>query len=85
MANFHEFFSVRVECELAVWRSPDERAAFIRWCTERIMRECAEREIDFEPDRFDSMGLRRDPEGPGVGMMPLLLRYGYWWPELEPL
>lgn len=84
---YHEFFQVRVECEYSVMHLPKDKATFDGWCLLRVKRECEERFIDFDLARYhyNARLLARDPEGPGRSMQPVMLEYGYYWPELEPI
>jgi hypothetical protein len=83
----HNLFNIRVECEYSVMHLPDDKATFEEWCLQRVKRECAEHYIDFDLARYryESRLLNRDPEGPGRSIQPVMLGYGYDWPELEPL
>ena len=49
------------------------------------MKECEVLGYDFDEWRYYAELLKRDPEGPGIMLQPVLLRYGYPWPELAEL
>jgi hypothetical protein len=84
---YRTFFQVRVECEISTLVDPEARQAFQTFCDLRVIRECSERGLDFDPVRYRqrTKAINRDPEGPGRSVQPFLLEYGFDFPELTPL
>lgn len=60
---------------MEVLRDSEARIRFAAFCKNRILQECALRDLPYEPWNLRITQTTRDPEGPGVTMQPVLLEY----------